>query len=104
MLYERAKQLQGKGLSAAEIREGLLAEGAREEDVRVILGSLGLGPQPESDPTPRPLKLAQRVMKSPSMRLAVFAIAMAALGALFYVVRAIGTVVSALAESFSRGQ
>ena len=46
VLYERAKQLQSKGLSAAEIRQTLLTEGAKEADIKVILGSLGLGPQP----------------------------------------------------------
>lgn len=103
MLYERAKQLQRKGLSAAEIQKELLAEGARDEDVKVILGSLGLGPQPQTDPTPRPLALARRVMESPSLRLAVFAGGLAVLGALFYVVWIVGRVVSALAEGLSRG-
>jgi hypothetical protein len=104
VLYERAKQLQSKGLSADEIRRALLEEGAREEDIKVILGSLGLGPQPQSDPTQRPLALAQRVMESRTLRLVVFIGGAAALGAFLYVLWIVGTVVMSLAEGFSRGR
>lgn len=49
MLYERAKQLKLKHASAEEIRATLLSEGAKPEDVQVILGSLGFGPQLSCD-------------------------------------------------------
>lgn len=93
MLYERAKQLQSKGLSAAEIQQALLAEGAREEDVKVILGSLGLGPQPQPDPTPQPLALARRVMESRGLRLAVFMLGAAVLTAFLYALWTVAMVV-----------
>ena len=102
MLYERAKQLQSKGLSAAEIQRTLLAEGAREEDVKVILGSLGLGPQPQSDPTPQPL--ARRVMESRPLRLAVFVLGAAVLAAFLYVLWIVAMVIWSVIEGFSRGR
>ncbi len=104
VLYERAKQLKGNGLSAEEIRKTLLAEGAKEEDVKVILGSLGFGPQPQSDPTPKPLAVAKRVMESRPMRIATFIVGAAALGGGLYVLWILVTVVRALAEGFSRGR
>jgi hypothetical protein len=104
VLYERAKQLHGKGLSAAEIRQALLAEGAREEDIKVILGSLGLGPQPQADPTPQPLALARRFMESRPMRFAIFALGAAVLAGVLYVLWIAGTVVSGIAEGLSRGR
>lgn len=104
MLYERAKQLQSKGLSPAEIEEALLAEGARPEDIKVILGSLGLGPQPHPDPTQQPLALAKRVMESRALRFAVFALGAAALVGFGYVLWIVGMVVWSLAEGFSRGR
>ena len=84
MLYERAKQLQSQGLSAAEIERTLLGEGARDEDIKVILGSLGLGPQPQPDPSQRPLTLARQVMESRGLRLALFAAGITALGLTVY--------------------
>lgn len=104
MLYERAKQLQSKGLSAAEIQQALLAEGARPEDIKVILGSLGLGPQPHPDPTQQPLALAKRVMESRALRFGVFVLGAAAVGALLYGLWVVGMVVWSLAEGFSRGR
>lgn len=104
MLYERAKQLQSKGLSAEEIQRVLLGEGANEQDIKVILGSLGLGPQPQPDPTQQPLALARRVMESRALRLAVFVIGAAAVAGLLYVLWIVGTVVWSLVEGFTRGR
>ena len=104
MLYERAKQLQSKGLSAVEIHRALLTEGAREEDIKVILGSLGLGPQPQPDPTQQPLVLARRIMESRPLKLAVYGLGAAALAALFYVLWILGKVVLAVGEGFSQGR
>lgn len=104
MLYERAKQLQSKGLSAAEIQRVLLGEGAREEDIKVILGSLGLGPQPHPDPTQQPLALARRVMESRALRLAVSVIGAAAVAALLSVLWIVARVVWSLVEGFTRGR
>ncbi len=101
MLYERAKQLQSKGLSAAEIQQALLAEGARDEDVKVILGSLGLGPQPQPDPSHQPLAFARRVMESRALRFTVFVLGGGALLYLFWIV---GMVAWALYEGFSQGR
>ena len=83
MLYERAKQLQAKRLTAEEIRATLLSEGAKPEDVQVILGSLGMGPQPQPDPT-RPLAIAKRTLESRPMRLAVFLFGTAMTGGFIY--------------------
>lgn len=104
MLYERAKQLQAKGLSGPEIQQTLRTEGVREEDIKVILGSLGLGPQPQANPTPEPLALAKRVMESRPLRFAVFVLGLAALGGFLYVMWIVAMVVAALAEGFSRGR
>lgn len=104
MLYERAKQLQSKGLSAAEIERTLLTEGARPDDIKVIIGSLGLGPQPQPDPTPQPLALARRVMESRALRLAVFLLGAAAIAGLAYGLWAVATVVWSIADGFSRGR
>ena len=104
MLYERARQLQSKGLSALEIRGALLSEGASPEDITVILGSLGLGPQPHPDPRQQPLAFAQRVMESRGLRFAVFTLGAAALGALLYVFWIVGVLVWSVAEGFSRGR
>mgnify|MGYP001572426944 CR=1 FL=1 len=104
MLYERAKQLQSKGLSAEEIQRVLLGEGASEQDIKVILGSLGLGPQPHPDPTQQPLALARRVMESRGLRLAVSVIGAAAVAGLLYVFWIVATVVWSLVEGFTRGR
>ncbi len=104
MLYERARQLQSKGLSAAEIERTLLTEGARPEDIKVIIGSLGLGPQPQPDPTPQPLALARRVMESRALRVAVFILGAAVLAAFLYVLWVVAMVVWSVAEGFSRGR
>ena len=97
MLYERAKHLQRKGLSAAEIRQTLLSEGAREEDITVILGSLGFGPQTQA-PTPRLLELARRLIDDPRLRYAALGLAMALVGGLLYGVSIVEGLVSSLAE------
>ena len=104
MLYERAKQLQSKGMSAAKIHQALLAEGNREEDIKVILGSIGLGPQPQSGPTPQPLALARRVMESRPLRFAVFGLGTAALGAFLYILWTVGSLVWAIVGGLSRGR
>lgn len=104
MLYERAKQLQSKGLSAAEIARTLLTEGARPDDIKVIIGSLGLGPQPQPDPTPQPLALARRVMESRALRVAVFILGAAVLAAFLYVLWVVAMVVWSVIEGFSRGR
>jgi hypothetical protein len=103
VLYERAKQLQSQGLSAAEIHRTLLSEGAREEDIKVILGSLGLGPQPQPA-SPQPLALARRVMESRVLRFGVFSLGVAAIGAMLYGLWVVGVVVWAILSSFSRGR
>ena len=104
MLYERAKQLQSQGLSAAEIHRTLLSEGAREEDIKVILGSLGLGPQPHPDPTQQPLALARRVMESRVLRFGVYSLGAAVVGAILYGLWAVGVVVWAIFSSLSQGR
>lgn len=91
-------------MSAAEIHQALLAEGNREEDIKVILGSIGLGPQPQSDPTPQPLALARRVMESRPLRFAAFLVGTAALGALVYILWIVGSLVWAIAGGLSRGR
>jgi hypothetical protein len=104
VLYERAKQLQGKGLSGAEIRQTLLSEGAREEDIKVILGSLGMGPQPQADPTPQPLAVAKRFLESRPARVATFLLGATLLGGFLYVIWIVVTAVGALLEGFTRGR
>ncbi len=104
MLYERARQLQSKGLSAAEIHRALLSEGASEEDIKVILGSVGLGPAAHPDPTPEPLRLARRVMESRPMRFVVFIIGATAVGALLYVFWIVAVIVRGVAEGLLRGR
>lgn len=98
MLYERAKQLQSQGLSAAEIQRTLLGEGARDEDIKVILGSLGLGPQPQPDPSQRPLTLARQVMESRGLRLALIAAGITALGLISYGLWQVGLLIRAAAD------
>lgn len=102
MLYERAKQLQAKRLSAEEIRSTLLSEGAKPEDVQVILGSLGFGPQPQPDPT-KPLAMAKRALESRPMKLLVFLFGTAMVGGLGYFLWIIGTVIVAFIQGFGRG-
>jgi hypothetical protein len=104
VLYERAKKLQSQGLSASEIHRTLLSEGAREEDIKVILGSLGLGPQPHPDPTQQPLALARRVMESRVLRFAVYSLGAATIGAILYGVWVLGVLVWAIVTSFSQGR
>ena len=104
MLYERARQLKSQGLSAAEIHRTLLSEGAREEDIKVILGSLGLGPQPHPDPTQQPLALARRVMESRVLRFGVYGLGAAVVGAILYGLWAVGVVVWAIFSSLSQGR
>ncbi|MDP1823598.1 MAG: hypothetical protein Q8L48_10155 [Archangium sp.] len=104
MLYERARQLQSKGMTAAEIHRVLLGEGAREEDIKVILGSLGLGPQPQPDPTQQPLALAKRIMESRGLRLALFVGGAAAVAALLSVLWIVATVAWSVVEGFTRGR
>ena len=104
MLYERAKEVLSKGLSAEDIQRVLLGEGASEQDIKVILGSLGLGPQPHPDPTQQPLALARRVMESRGLRLAVSVIGAAAVAGLLYVFWIVATVVWSLVEGFTRGR
>ena len=103
MLYERARHLQSKGLSTEEIARTLLAEGFSQVDITVILGSLGLGPQPQAA-TPAPLALARRVMESRAGRLGMFVIGAAALGALGYLLWIVVTVAAAIFEGLSRGR
>ena len=103
MLYERVKQLQSKGLSADEIHRTLLGEGASEQDIKVILGSVGLGPQPQTA-TPQLLALARRVLESRPLRFAAFVLGATAIGALLYIFWVVAAVVWALAEGFSRGR
>ena len=103
MLYERAKQLQSQGLSAAEIRRTLLSEGAREEDIKVILGSVGLGPQSHPDPT-QPLAFARRVMESRLLRFGVYSLGAVAIGAILYGVWVVGVLVWAILSSLSQGR
>lgn len=98
MLYERAKKLQSQGLSAGEIQRTLLGEGAREEDIKVILGSLGLGPQPQPDPSQRPLTLARQVMESRGLRLALVAGGIAVLGLIFYGLWQVGLLIRATVD------
>lgn len=104
VLYERAKQLHSKGLSAAELHRALLAEGAREEDIKVILGSLGLGAQPQPSPAQAPLMLARRILESRAARVGVFVLGAAAVAGLLYALWTVAQVVWALAEGFSRGR
>lgn len=99
MLYERARKLQAEGLSTEEVSRTLLAEGARPEDVKVILGSIGMGPQPQPDPTQRPLGLARRMIESRALRLAVVAGGTAVVGGLLYALVRLVTVVGRLAEA-----
>jgi hypothetical protein len=46
MLYELARRLKDEGRTAAEIRAELLRVGAKNEEIDVLLGSLGLSAQP----------------------------------------------------------
>lgn len=101
MLYERAKQLQAKGLSADQIRATLLGEGAKPEDVHVILGSLGFGPQPQTDPT-RPLTTAKRMLESRPMRLLVFVFGSAMVGGVGYFVWLLGSAIMTALEGLGR--
>jgi hypothetical protein len=99
VLYDRARQLQGTGLSDEEVSRTLLAEGARPEDVKVILGSLGLGPQPQPDPTQRPLQLARRLVESRALRVAVLAAGTAVLGGVLAALWSLATIVGRLADA-----
>lgn len=88
----------------AEIRKTLLAEGASEEDVTVILGSVGEGPQVQPDPTQKPLALAQRVFENRTLRIVVGVGGVAAVAGLAWAVWVGVRVVWALIEGFTRGR
>ena len=104
MLYERAKRLKEKGLSAEEISRQLLGEGEREQDVKVVLGSLGFGPQPMPDPGQRPLTVAKRVLESRAVRLALFGLGAAVLAGVLYALLLGAKLVGAVTEGLSAGQ
>jgi len=65
-LFERARTLQASGQNAESIHATLVKEGFAAEDVVVILGSLGAGPQPRPDPTAdtAPLTVVSRIARS----------------------------------------
>jgi len=100
VLYERAKQLQAKGLTGAELNRALLAEGFAQADINVILGSLGVGAQPNPDPTQRPLTVATRVLESRGARALIFAFGAMVVGGIAWLVRTGFRLVSALVERF----
>ncbi|MFO0601149.1 MAG: hypothetical protein U0228_37920 [Myxococcaceae bacterium] len=101
MLYERAKQLQAKGLTGAELNRALLAEGFAQADINVILGSLGVGAQPNPDPTQRPLTVATRVLESRGARALVFSLGALVLLGAAWLVWSGARFVSALVDRFS---
>ncbi|MBM4777561.1 MAG: hypothetical protein GQE15_07635 [Archangiaceae bacterium] len=104
MLYERARQLKSGGASSAEIRRALLAEGASEEDVQVVLGSLGDGPQPQPDPTQKPLDLMSRVANSRGLRAVAFVMGAVVVAAMVYAVWVGGVFVMGLVSAFRAGR
>lgn len=65
-LFERARTLHATGQSPEAMHATLVKEGYAAEDVVVILGSLGAGPQPRPDPTAdtAPLTLVSRIARS----------------------------------------
>lgn len=104
VLYERAQQLKRGGASRDEIRRELLAQGANEEDVRVVLGSLGEGPQPQPDPTQKPLALMSRVANSRGLRVVAFLVGAVALVGLVWAVWVGAAFVMALIAAFQSGR
>ncbi len=82
--YERARQLEAQGRSPEEIRATLLREGASEDDVAVVLGSLGKLANPQTTVVPGPLDTVGRVAKSRVTLTLVFAGAVLALSPFLY--------------------
>jgi hypothetical protein len=73
MLYELARRLKEEGRSAAEIRRALLEVGANQEEINVLLGSLGFSAQPHTA-APELLTRASRVTSSRWVLALVFAL------------------------------
>ncbi|MBE2250419.1 MAG: hypothetical protein IAE78_12825 [Myxococcus sp.] len=65
-LFERVRALHAAGQSAEAIEATLRAEGHSAEDITVLLGSVGAGPQPRPDPTKdtAPLTTLKRIANS----------------------------------------
>lgn len=85
-LLERARTLHAAGQRAEVIEATLVGEGFARADVLVVLGALGLGPQPRPDPSggTAPLALVTRVATS-KVLVGSFAVAvMTLLGALLW--------------------
>lgn len=104
MLYERARQLKSSGASVEQIRSELLRQGASEDDIKVVLGSLGEGPQVQPDPTQKPLALVSRVANSRGLRVAGFCVAAVGLVGIVYAVWVGASFVLALIEGFRAGR
>lgn len=104
VLYERARQLKSGGASVEEIRRELINQGASEEDVQVVLGSLGAGPQPQPDPTQKPLDQMSRLANSRGLRVVAFIVGAVVLAGLVYALRVAGLFVMALVEAFRAGR
>lgn len=104
MLYERARQLKTGGASVDEIRSDLTRQGASEDDIKVVLGSLGEGPQVQPDPTQKPLALVSRVANSRGLRAVGFGAAAVGLAGIVYAVWVGAWFVLALIEGFRAGR
>lgn len=104
MLYERARQLKSGGASSEEIRQALMSQGASEEDIKVVLGSLAEGPQPQPDPTQKPLALMSRVANSRGLRVVGVTVAAVGLAGIGYAGWVGVSFLLALFEGFRAGR
>jgi len=85
--YERARQMQRQGLSIEQIREKLAPE-VSQDDLNVILGSLG-APETPANAGLKPITLLDRIWSSRLLMAIVLVGALAALTPLFLLARAI---------------
>lgn len=104
VLYERARQLKSGGASPDEIRRELLKQGATDEDIQVVLGSLGEGPQVPPDPTQKPLALMSRVANSRGLRGVAFLVGAVGFAGLVWAVWVGAAFVMALVAAFRAGR